>query len=118
MSLQKLIHTYADYNLWANQTTADWLTKKPSDLLSKEIPSSFSSVNKTLSHLWDTEKFWMGILQGSPKQPWQEFGGDAKEIIPGLLKQSRALSTYIKSLDEAQLLELCEIDAPWVKGQL
>lgn len=118
MSLQKLMHNYADYNLWSNQTLADWLGKKPAELLTKTVPSSYPSINKTLSHLWDTEKFWLAILQGSSRQPWQEFNGDEKEIIPGLLKQSAAFLNYVKSLDEAALLELCTIDAPWVKGQM
>lgn len=118
MSLRKLMHNYADYNLWSNQTTAEWLGKKPAELLNKEVPSSFTSVNKTLSHLWDTEKFWLAILLGSSRQPWQEFNGDEKEIIPGLLKQSEAFSTHVKSLNEAALLELCTMDAPWVQGQM
>lgn len=118
MSLKKLMHNYADYNLWANQTLTDWLSKKSFDLLQKEVPSSYPSVLKTLSHLWDTENFWLAILQGSPKQPWQEFSGDEKEIVPGLLKQSQAFSNHVKSLNEIALLELCSIDAPWVRGQM
>jgi uncharacterized damage-inducible protein DinB len=118
MSLQKLMHNYADYNVWANQTLTGWLSKKPAELLNKAVPSSYPSINKTLSHLWDTEKFWLAILQGSPKQPWQEFDGDEKEITPRLLKQSEAFSNHVKSLNEVALLELCAIDATWVQGQM
>jgi uncharacterized damage-inducible protein DinB len=112
------MHNYSDYNLWANLTLTDWLAKKPFDLLRKEVPSSYPSVFKTFSHLWDTERFWLGILQGSPKQPWQEFSGDENKIIPGLLEQSKILSAYVKSLNETELLELCTIDAPWVNGRM
>lgn len=118
MSLQKLMHNYADYNLWANKTMVGWLVKKPFALLQREVPSSFPSVLKTVSHLWDTEKFWLGILQGSAKQPWQEFNGDEKEIMPGLLKQSEKLTLHVKNLSEAELLKSCAIDAPWIKGQM
>ncbi len=118
MSLEKLMHNYAEYNVWANQTIANWLGTKPLALLQKEVASSFPSVIKTLSHLLDTEKFWLGILQGSARQPWQEFTGNDAEVIPKLLKQSESFCTYVKSLHEAELLGPCEIDAPWVKGQM
>ena len=83
MSLQKLMHNYADYNLWANETLTGWLAAKPGALLTAAVPSSFPSLALTLSHLWDTEKFWLAVLQGTARQPWAEFSGPAEEVIPG-----------------------------------
>jgi uncharacterized damage-inducible protein DinB len=118
MSLEKLIHNYADYNLWANRTTAAWLQPKPADLINRNIPSSFPSIIKTFAHLWDTEKFWLGVLQGPTPNTWVEFKGADEAVIPGLLQQSGALSAYIRSLDETALIEQCYLDAPWLKGQM
>src|SRR5476649_2240170 len=100
MGLEKLMHNYADYNLWANKTLAGWLLTKPGALIRQDVPSSFPSVLKTLSHLWDTEKFWLAILQGAAQQAWAEFNGDDDEVIPGLLQQSEALASYVSSQGE------------------
>jgi uncharacterized damage-inducible protein DinB len=118
MSLEKLMHNYADYNLWANQTLTDWLSTKPAALLGKNVPSSYPSLAKTLSHLWDTEKFWLAVLQGSARQPWAEFNGSDEEVITGLLRQSEAFCAYVKTLDEAALLEPCHLDATWLQGYM
>ena len=58
MSLKKLMTNYAEYNLWVNQQFVKWLTTKSDDLLHKEVPSSFSSIVKTLNHIWATEEYW------------------------------------------------------------
>jgi uncharacterized damage-inducible protein DinB len=118
MSIEKLMHNYADYNLWANKTLANWLAAQPDDLMTKNTLSSFPSIIKTFSHLWDTEKFWLAVLQGSSRQAWATFTGTNDEVIPGLLGQSEVLSCYIKSQDEASLLEQCHLDTQWLKGQI
>jgi len=118
MSLEKLIHNYAAYNLWANETLVDWLETKPTALLCEGVTSSFPSIIKTLSHLWDTEKFWLAILRGSAKEPWKEFNGPDDEVMPGLLSQSGAFFAYLTSMNEAELMEQCYLDAPWVQGHM
>jgi uncharacterized damage-inducible protein DinB len=117
MSLQKLINNYAGYNLWANKTLIDWLKTKPAELLNKEVPSSFPSVIKSLAHLWDTERFWLLVLQGA-NPVWRNFEGTNEEVQMGLLKESEIFSSYVHSLSEAELLEDCILDTPWAKGQL
>ena len=112
------MHNYADYNLWANETLTGWLAAKPGALLTAAVPSSFPSLALTLSHLWDTEKFWLAVLQGTARQPWAEFSGPAEEVIPGLLRQSAAFAAWVKTLSEAALLEPCHLDATWVQGHM
>ena len=73
---------------------------------------------KTGSHLWDTEKFWLAVLQGSSRQQWVGFSGADEQVIPGLLEQSEALIHSVKTIDEATLGEQCYLDVPWVKGQM
>ncbi len=117
MGLQKLRNNYADYNLWANKTLIDWLESKPAELLNKEVLSSFPSIIKSLAHLWDTERFWLLVLQGANPE-WRNFEGTNEEVESGLLKESECFSRYVHSLTEAELLEDCMLDTPWAKGKL
>ncbi len=117
MSLQKLMNTYADYNLWANKTLIAWLKTKPNELLNKEVSSSFPSIIKTFAHLWDTERFWILVLKGA-NPSWKSFEGANEEIESGLLKQSEDFSNYVHTLTESDMLEDCSLDTPWAKGQL
>ena len=62
MSLQKLMTNYAAYNSWANKTLAEWLKTKPSEALVAEVPSSFSSILKTFSHILVIQEFWHSVV--------------------------------------------------------
>jgi len=120
MSLQKLMANYAAFNLWANRTVVQWLQTKPADVLDKEVPSGYSSIAKTLVHIWNTEVFWLLVLQEvSPPPIFKEgFEGTNEEAMNGLLRQSEQFAVYVGSLSEKGLLEMCVLDAPWMSGQL
>ncbi len=121
MSLQKLMSNYARFNFWANKAMSDWLRSKPSELLDREVPSSFSSIAKTLIHIWDTERFWLSVLKEVPPPPsfrHHSFEGTNEEAIAELTSNSSEFSTYVNSLTESNLAEECSLDTPWVKGRL
>jgi uncharacterized damage-inducible protein DinB len=67
MSLKKLMTNYADYNLWVNQQFVNWLSTKSDELLHMELPSSYSSIIKTLNHIWATEEYWFSIIAETPE---------------------------------------------------
>lgn len=117
MSLVKLLHQYANYNLWANRRMGDWLQAQPTELMGQELPSSFPTIARTVAHLHDTETFWMAIWQGSASPTWVNYKGPDNEVVPALLARSEAVAQYVSSLDETQLLEHCAIDRPWFKGE-
>ncbi len=121
MSLQKLMRNYADANVWSNETLTNWLQTKPAEKLDMEVPSSFSSLAKTIVHIWDTERFWLSVLKGTPPPPsfrWVGFTGTAQEAIEGLMKESKDFSEYVNSLTEEELQADCYLDTPWAKGTL
>lgn len=62
MSLKKIMTNYADYNLWVNQQFVNWLSPKSDELLYTEVPSSFSTIIKTLDHIWSTEEYWFSVI--------------------------------------------------------
>src|SRR6185503_13390435 len=106
MSLHKLIQNYAGFNLWANETYATWLGSKPTDLLDKEIPSSYASIMLTLMHIRDTERFWVSQLKNLPPTAFDEkFEGSHEEALSAFVYQSEILKDYISSQTEASWLE-------------
>jgi len=119
MSLQKLMQNCAEFNLWANQVYAAWLGAKPSELLYKEIPSSYPSIMLTLMHIKDTERFWLSQLKSLPPTPFdQEFAATITEALSDLVKQSELFRDYISSQTEANFEETFKLDMPWMKGEV
>lgn len=119
MSLQKLMTNYADYNLWVNQQFVKWLSAKPDELLFKELPSSYSSIIKTLNHIWATEEYWYSIIAETSefdKRENVELVTD--EILKGLLNRSTLLAELIKSFTEEELSKKIKIESPWFQCEL
>lgn len=119
MSLKKLMSNYADYNLWVNQQFVNWLSTKSDELLHKELPSSYSSIIKTLNHIWATEEYWYSIIAETAdfdKRENVELITD--EILKGLLNRSTHLAALIKSLSDEELTKKIKIESPWFQCEL
>lgn len=65
--LSTLVHDMAVYNQWANQTLVDYLRQKPEELFYKEVASSFPGLKATIEHIWDTQRFWLCVIQKPPR---------------------------------------------------
>lgn len=119
MSLKKLTTNYAEYNLWVNQQFVTWLTAKSDDLLHKNVPSSFSSIIKTLNHIWATEEYWYSIIAGTTEFDRREKEQlVTEEVLNGLLNRSLLLVELVKSLTEEELLQNIKIENPWFQCDL
>lgn len=119
MSLKKIMSNYADYNLWVNQQFVNWLSPKPDALLYAEVPSSFSTIVKTLDHIWSTEEYWFYVISEadlSDKKPESELSKE--EIFEGLLSSSVKLKHLINSLSEEDLVKEVKIVNPWFECEL
>src|SRR5688572_10354487 len=115
MSLVKLATNYADYNAWVTQKFADWLSPKPENLLYKEVPSSYSSIIKTLDHIWATEEYWYSVISETPgfsARP-ATASPDAKQVFSGAVKRSILLADLIRSYSEQDLSKTVKIESPW-----
>lgn len=109
----------AAYNCWANQQLVDWLQEKPVELMEQLVPSSFPSLKETLVHIWDTERFWLSVLQQVPPPlsfRIHGFTGCVEDVFTELAAQSEKLAAYVESLTEAELQEHVHFDTPWVSG--
>lgn len=109
---------YASYNVWANQQHINWLSTKTDEQLHHEIPSSYSSIIKTLNHIWGVEEYWFSIIAKTPEFT-QRFGIQelhADEVFKGLLKRSELLLSKIQSLSEEDLNEKIKVVSPWFEA--
>jgi uncharacterized damage-inducible protein DinB len=119
MSLKTLMTNYAEYNLWVNLQFVKWLTPKSDDLLHKEVPSSFSTIVKTLNHIWATEEYWYSIIEETTEFDKREnVELVTAEVFNGLLNRSSLLAELIKSLTEEELSKKVKIKNPWFQCDL
>ncbi len=91
-----------NYNLWANQTICDFVLKAGDTVVDVEQKSSFTSVKKTLLHVWDGQVIWLNRMNGKSLSafPSKEFKGSLAEACDGLLKSSQAFIDYAEGCKE------------------
>ncbi|MGG6230454.1 DinB family protein [Tenacibaculum sp. SDUM215027] len=120
MALTKLATNYVDYNFWVAQKFTKWLSTKPDELLDKEIPSSFSTILKTIKHIWDTEVYWYSILAEKPiaNDGQKNENLSTSQIMNGWLESSKRLSDLIHSFSEKDLMKSVKIESPWFQCEL
>ena len=119
MSLKNIMSNYADYNLWVNQQFVNWLSPKSNELLYAEVPSSFSTIMKTLDHIWSTEEYWFSVIsETSLLEKKLERELSKEEIFSGLLNSSKKLADFINSLSEEDLVKKVKIINPWFECEL
>ena len=103
MTLEILLKDFTTYNLWANRLMVDWLRKKPSELMTKEVPSSFPSLHLTMLHTWGAEKVWIERLREDAPTPFltQSFSGTTEDVFDGLLDCSEQFRDLIAGQNAA-----------------
>ena len=98
---------HLSYNLWANERICHVLMAQQEDILSAEKKSSFSSINKTVLHIWDAETIWLTRLRGGSLSDWpsKSFTGSKADMLKGLIGISTELIQYVKDKSEAFIRE-------------
>src|SRR6187399_1927766 len=120
MSLQKLAVNFAEYSYWANQKFVDWLSPKSDELLHKELPSSYSSIIKTLNHIWGTDEYWYSVLAETTdfEKRFSVEKLEHVEVFYGLLNRSKLLVELVQSFSEAELEKQLKVVSPWFESDL
>ena len=103
--LTTMIQRYVDYNHWANQQFAEWLSTASEEDLEKEIESSFSSLKKTILHIWNAEYLWLNTVkdQSSDNYPAQSFEGTKEELLAGWLQASENFNDHVNTMTIEEL---------------
>lgn len=106
-SLNKLISNYTRYNLWANEQMAQWLKTLERNILYKETPSSFGSIDLTLQHMNNAQNFWFAIITGADStKPGEAIRLNAANVIvDDLLAGSQQMLTQFTAYTEEELLK-------------
>ncbi len=105
--MKQLFTSYTSYNLWANQLLVNIILGLSEEDQHKEITSSFSSIHKTLEHLWNVESIWYQRFQKveQPVPPSTLSTVNTQQVIDGLLFEGNRWNDYIASLQEERLNE-------------
>jgi uncharacterized damage-inducible protein DinB len=87
----------ARYNAWANGMFLSILHTLDEDILDKEIISSFSSIRKTVYHVWGAEDIWLQRLHRVEKPIWKaiSFNGSFAEVCLMWAEASQGLISYL-----------------------
>lgn len=101
MTLETLLKDYVTYNLWANTEVVEWLKIKPLELMTREIPSSFPTLQLTLLHIWSAQDVWLRRLEGIDPDQFisATFRGGAPEVFEGLLHNSLEFKDFVTNQD-------------------
>jgi uncharacterized damage-inducible protein DinB len=104
--MKTLFVSYAAYNTWANNLLGSAILSMPPEQQEAELVSSFSSVKKTVLHMWDAESLWWQRLKLAERtvRPSEQFTGDMKELLSSLQKQDKDWSEWVAGATDAMLL--------------
>jgi uncharacterized damage-inducible protein DinB len=108
--MKELLLRYAMYNIWANQRIIVLLNGLTEEQLDKDLGSSFSSMRKTIYHMWDSESVWYQRLHlASPVIfPAKDFSGSWEEFVQLFSRQSELLKDFIATASDAKLAHTIE----------
>ena len=115
VTLSSLVKKYASYNLWANGQLVGYLKSKPEADLDTEVPSSFSSLRKTLVHIYTSEVFWLSVIQETAFEPPVE-GLTIPQLMDGLIDTSAAIVNFVSRLSEAEIQQEVYFTSPWAEA--
>lgn len=120
MSLVKLITNYTSFNEWANHKVVDWLDHLDVELLYKETPSSFTSIDYTVQHILRTQRFWLLFIgeQDATGFDWSVRERDAKNVLRELKEVSSQMNVEFSRYTEDDLLKVLHFNMPWAKNDL
>jgi uncharacterized damage-inducible protein DinB len=104
-TMKELLSQLAAYNTWANQKLTDAILALPEEKQMQELPSSFKSLYATLLHMWDAESIWWQRMKLHEHciAPSENFKGNMKDVVNGLLQQNRQWHDWVNSATEPML---------------
>src|SRR5687767_5982111 len=103
--MKELLKQYTAYNAWANQRLLDTILPLPPEEQTRQLPSSFGSLQSTLLHIWDAESIWWQRMKLQERVifPSENFKGNLKDISQGLLQQSQLLEEWVATASDISL---------------
>ena len=104
--MKKLLLAHVNYNVWANQRISQMLSINK-ELLDKEVPSSFTSLRKTVFHIWDAEIIWLARLKGNSMEYFPSTQYEPETSIDKFPENSKEFAEFVESKDDVFLNTIC-----------
>ena len=106
--MKQLIISFAEYDLWANQQLLELILALSDDEQLREIKSSFPSVHKTCSHLWDTYCRWWQRLQNVNAINGPVLASDysTREVVNEIITLNKKWINWVKTASVSDLEEM------------
>jgi uncharacterized damage-inducible protein DinB len=103
--MKELLKQYAVFNTWASRKIITVILSLPEEKQMTELPSSFSSLYKTVLHMWDAESIWWQRMKLHERiiRPSDNFKGSMKDVSNGLLSQSKQWEEWVGQASELAL---------------
>ncbi len=103
--MKELLLSAARYNAWANEQFIALLLEADEALFDRELVSSFTSIRKTLLHVWGAEDIWLQRFERVAKPEWKaaSFNGTTAELCARWKESSAGLIAFVERQDEAAL---------------
>ena len=104
-TMKELLSQTAAYNVWATQKLLEVINVLPEEKQKAELPSSFSSLYKTVLHMWDAESIWWQRMKMHERLiiPSENFNGSMQDVSNGLLAQSQLWKEWVDNASEMAL---------------
>ncbi len=107
MKTANYIQQLVKYNVWANTKVAEILCTLTTDELQQEIISSFSSIQKTVLHIWDAEFIWLNRINGIPITTFPSKAYSNNSAIDAFVNCSLDWQVLMENKSDAYFDELC-----------
>lgn len=103
--MKELLKQMSTFNIWAHQLLLQTISSLNEEQQQQEVPSSFSSLYRTVLHIWDAESIWWQRLKLQERilVPSREFKGSFQELSSALISQSRQWEEWVHNASELQL---------------
>lgn len=115
-TIQSMAKDHAAYNLWAVNQLVSWLRTKPQDIMEVDVLSSFKGIKHTLTHIMNTQDWWLGVLQSNADDSLygRQHTGDMESLYNDLVSHSEDFVSYVNGLSEEELNEMINFSIPYV----
>ena len=103
--MKEILQQLAAYNLWANGLLLEAIKKIPPEMHEKEVASSFSSLLKTIVHMWNAESVWWQRMKLKEQvvEPKDNFKGNLPEAVDEMMQQCRQWKDWVVNSKEHHL---------------
>lgn len=94
--MKALLDQYASYNEWAHRHLLDLIRTLDEEKQHREIASSFSSLYKTVFHVWTAgTAWWQRLHEGQTMIKEDPFKGNFNDLADGLLSRDKDWSDWV-----------------------